>query len=142
MSAFAALREAREEIGLPGDRVEILGLLDDFPTVSGKMIVTPVVGRITDLPPLKAEPGEVARIFTVPLDALRVRDGWTIRYHEADGQRWPIHFFQWEGELLWGLSAYVTLQLLSLLPEGGPIDLPPPYGQGPLPDANAKPWKA
>lgn len=124
----AALREAEEEVGLPRDRVEILGMLDDIPTVTGTTVVTPIVGRIVDLPPLVAEPSEVARIFTIPLAALYEAEGWTMTPHVGRrGKTWPIYYFPWDGETLWGLSAYVTLQLLSLTPRGGPYRLPPPY---------------
>lgn len=124
----AALREAEEEVGLPRDRVEILGLLDDLPTVTGETSVTPVVGRIVDLPPLVADPTEVARIFRIPLPALREADGWSMKNHVGKrGKTWPVYYFPWDGETLWGLSAYITLQLLWLTPNGGPYQLPPPY---------------
>lgn len=62
----AALREAQEEIGLPSDRVEILGTLPVHETVTG-FAVTPFVGLIrgpfTPIP----EAGEVEEVFTVPL---------------------------------------------------------------------------
>lgn len=123
-----ALREAEEEIGLPRDRVEVIGLLDDIPTVTGQQIVTPVVGRITSLPALVPDPIEVARIFEVPLDALRQPAGWIMRPHQGiDGRTWPVYYFAWDEETLWGLSAYVTLQLLALTPGGAPHALPDPF---------------
>lgn len=126
-----ALREAEEEVALPRDRVEVLGLLDDIPTVTGKQIVTPVIGRVTALPALVPQPLEVARIFEVPLDALRVSGDWVVRPHQdPNGRMWPVYYFAWEDETLWGLSAYVTLQLLSLTPGGAPHALPEPYDRG------------
>lgn len=126
-----ALREAEEEIGLPRDRVEVLGLLDDIPTVTGKQIVTPIVGRVTALPALVPQPLEVARIFEVPLDALRVAGDWVVRPHQdPTGRTWPVYYFAWDEETLWGLSAYVTLQLLSFTPGGSPHALPEPYDRG------------
>lgn len=70
-----ALREAHEEVGLNPERVEVLGSLPTYTTISG-FIVTPVVGL---LPPwelddhllgLKRDPGEVEEIFEVPLRYL------------------------------------------------------------------------
>ncbi len=119
----AALREAHEEVGLPPAAVEVLGQLDDFPTVGGDMIVTPVVGRLAHTPRLVAEPGEVARIFEIPLESLRERARWRVEQVTWQGGTWPVYYFDHDGELLWGLSAYITLHLLALSPEGGPFAL-------------------
>jgi 8-oxo-dGTP pyrophosphatase MutT (NUDIX family) len=66
----AALREAEEEIGLAPGRVEVLGLLDDRPSVAG-FVVTPVVGAVA-APPATFAPraGEVDEGFELPLHAL------------------------------------------------------------------------
>ncbi len=121
----AALREAREEIGLPPSRVEVLGLLDDFPTVTDRVVVTPVVGRLVEVPKLVPEPGEVARIFSIPVADLLDPSGWRTQDFERGGRTWPVYFFDYDGETLWGLSAYIVLHLLDLLPEGAPFALPP-----------------
>ncbi len=126
----AALREAEEEVGLARVHVDVLGLLDDFPTVRGEQIVTPVVAHLSSVPPLRAEPGEVARIFSVPFAALRVAAGWRTEYFERGADRFPVYFFEHDGETLWGLSAYITLQLMSLTPRGAPFPLPSPWGDG------------
>ena len=123
-----ALREATEEVALPSERVEVLGQLDDFPTLGDRTIVTPIVGLINGFPELHPEPAEVARIFTIPIAELEKSDGWTIRSYSQRGHDFPVFYFDWDGETLWGLSAYITLQLLSLNEGGGPCELPPPYG--------------
>lgn len=70
-----ALRETEEEVGLQRDRVEVLGTLPPYLTVTGFM-VTPVVGLIEPwdlLDPgtaLRHDPGEVDEIFEVPLHFL------------------------------------------------------------------------
>jgi 8-oxo-dGTP pyrophosphatase MutT (NUDIX family) len=68
-AAETALRETEEEIGLAADRVEILGSLSEYVTVTGYR-VTPVVGLVR--PPLELKPDEfeVAEIFEVPLGFL------------------------------------------------------------------------
>ncbi|HCI08823.1 MAG TPA: CoA pyrophosphatase, partial [Sulfitobacter sp.] len=54
----AALREAREEIGLPTDLVEVLGTLPSHETVTGFQ-VTPVIGLVREEFTLVPERGEV-----------------------------------------------------------------------------------
>jgi len=92
----AALREATEEIGLPPDRVAVLGRLSDYETVTGYS-VTPVVGWVEPPFTLMPDPVEVADVFEVPLSfvldpanqqrhfrmlgALR-RDFWAIPFGE------------------------------------------------------------
>ncbi len=91
-----ALREAEEEIGIPAARIEILGRLPDYRTVTG-FCVTPVVGWAE--PPLtyRPDPHEVADVFEVPLAFLldagnhrhesaffkgRMRKYWAMPYGE------------------------------------------------------------
>ena len=62
----AALREAREEIGLPETRVEILGTLPVHETITG-FAMTPFVGLIRGPFDPTPEAGEVEEVFTVPL---------------------------------------------------------------------------
>ena len=64
-----ALREAEEEIGLQPERVEVLGRLHEYVTVTGYR-VTPVVGLIRSEFELKPDSFEVAEVFEVPLHFL------------------------------------------------------------------------
>ncbi|MEY4696656.1 MAG: hypothetical protein RIT14_1084 [Pseudomonadota bacterium] len=81
----AALREAREEVGLPERAVEVMGLLPDHETVTG-FSVTPVLGLIRQAPSFRAEAGEVDEVFTVPLA------------HVLDPARYRIERRRWRGE--------------------------------------------
>ena len=91
-----ALREAEEEVGIPAERVEILGRLPEYLTSTG-YAVTPVVGWAE--PPLtfRPDPREVADVFEVPLAFLldsgnhryetafhrgRLRNYWAMPYGE------------------------------------------------------------
>nr|WP_252737469.1 CoA pyrophosphatase [Citreicella sp. C3M06] len=77
----AALREAREEVGLFPETVEILGTLPTHETVTG-FVVTPVVALAPCFDPV-AEPGEVAEVFRVPFAHVTN----PARYH-IEGRRW------------------------------------------------------
>lgn len=81
----AALREAREEIGLPSDLVEVLGTLPPHETVTG-FSVTPVIGHVTQAFDVVPEPGEVEEVFHVPLD------------HVLDPANYLVHSRRWRGE--------------------------------------------
>jgi 8-oxo-dGTP pyrophosphatase MutT (NUDIX family) len=61
-----ALRETAEEIGLDGGRIEVLGHLSEYSTVTGYR-VTPVVGLVRPPFELKPDAFEVAEVFEVPL---------------------------------------------------------------------------
>ena len=65
----AALREAREEIGLELAPEAVLGWLDDYPTRSGYLI-TPIVVWAPDGAAMSANPAEVAQIYRVHLAEL------------------------------------------------------------------------
>jgi len=65
----AALRELHEELALPADPGDILGVLDDFPATSG-FAITPVVVTIPGTAALRPDPGEVYSVHFVPLTRL------------------------------------------------------------------------
>lgn len=81
----AALRESREEIGLPETAVDIWGRLPVHETVTG-FAVTPILARVTaDFTPVP-EAGEVDEVFTVPLA------------HVLDPGRYVVERRRWRGE--------------------------------------------
>lgn len=112
-----ALREAREEIGLSADAVDILGTLPRFLT-SSNFMVTPVVGQIRWPATLRPDPAEVAHIFSMPLDWMAEPRNHEVRHWQPPGRnrsRQVIFFREYEGERLWGVSARITLSLIHCL---------------------------
>ncbi len=61
-----ALREAREEIGLASEHVDVIGLLPAYTTVT-RFVVTPVVALVHPPFSLILDPSEVSAAFEVPL---------------------------------------------------------------------------
>lgn len=80
--SHTALRETEEEIGLPRERIEILGFLPEYRTGTG-FRVTPVVALVRPPFELQADPFEVAEVFEVPLAFL---------LDPANHQRHSIHY--------------------------------------------------
>lgn len=112
----AAMREAYEEIGLPAHSVLILGRLLDYPTISGYCI-TPIVGKIQYPFQLNLNKFEVSRVFTVPISWLANCDNFELKlYPRPDGTLERLYFYhEYKGELIWGISAKITIQLMDRL---------------------------
>lgn len=105
-----ALREAHEEIGLHPNTVEVLGFLPAVHTVEFSLMVVPVVGRLKSVPELVPSPREVDRILTPLVSELVDEDRW--RFERWNGRK--VWFFELEGEVLWGATAWMTRSLLGL----------------------------
>ena len=99
-----ALREAEEEIGLPRQAVKVIGYLDDYPTTS-RYRVTPVIGWVADLPPLRGDASEVAEIFEVPLSQLLDADNYEQKIFIRDGLHFPIYEVRQAEHRIWGATA-------------------------------------
>jgi 8-oxo-dGTP pyrophosphatase MutT (NUDIX family) len=114
----AALREAREEIGLPEDSVRLLGNLDDIETFVSDYVVTPVIGWIDRPVPLAPNPGEVATVLEVPLSELtediRREPGF-----DHGGRTLPTEAWVWRENLIWGVTARILRLFLYRLAEAG-----------------------
>ena len=112
-----ALREAEEEIGLKMDDICLLGRLNDVVTITGYR-VTPVVGVMPWPYEVRLEPAEVGRAFTIPLLWLAERINWDEQFVTPDGslRQFPVvKYHEYDGEILWGASARMTLNFLSVL---------------------------
>lgn len=113
----AALREAREEIGLAKEDAKILGQLDPLLTVTQFKII-PFVATIPWPYPLKINPSEVARAFGVPLDWLADPNNLEVRKHQpfVPGPEIDVYYFKpFQDEIIWGATARLTLQLLEVV---------------------------
>jgi 8-oxo-dGTP pyrophosphatase MutT (NUDIX family) len=114
---MTALREAKEEIGLePGD-VTVIGTLPPLRTISN-YCVTPVVGLIDWPYPLSLASEEVSRVFTIPLAWLADPENRDIQLRTLPAPYSPvpvIYFKHFDGELLWGVSAQIVLNLVRAL---------------------------
>lgn len=113
-----ALREAHEEIGLAPGQVRVLGQLNYHYSVS-RFRIMPVVAHIHWPCELVLDTSEVARVFTIPLRWLANPDNYEVRPRTLiDGRSYPVVYFdEYDGELLWGATAKMTLSLLWLLCE-------------------------
>lgn len=114
-AAATAVRETAEELGVEPAAVEVLGLLDDVPTPS-RFVITPVVARLRGPLRLAPNPAEVASVFAAEVDALagpeRYTSGGTRTFL---GVTYEMHEYRWEPHRIWGATARMVHQLMTLL---------------------------
>ena len=108
-----ALREAAEEVGIIPETVEVLGLLDDCLTVSSNYLVTPVVGATAATPQFQINPDEVEEIIEIPLSFFQ--DVFKKNISPADEFSSLSLTFQYREHFIWGATAHIMQQFLSLL---------------------------
>jgi 8-oxo-dGTP pyrophosphatase MutT (NUDIX family) len=108
-----ALREAEEEIGLDPKDVHILGKLSNLITIT-YFRVTPVVGVVRWPAVFRVGEHEVARVFTIPLAGLaNSLNRW--EFEMPGRSRSLIAYHPYDGELLWGATARMTVDFLNVL---------------------------
>ncbi len=109
-----ALRECTEEIGLCTDTVEILGALDDTPTMHTNYLITPYVGVIPWPCELNIDPVEVDEVFTVPVSTLLDKD--TLRQEDdpANDGTSEGFFYYCDNRIIWGATARIITQFLDI----------------------------
>lgn len=110
----AALREAHEELALDPAKVSVIGSLDHVLSITGYHVV-PVVGLVDSKATLVPAAEEVARVFAVPLAELAERERWQMVTHERRGQTREFPHYYFDGEDIWGLTAFMLLRLVELL---------------------------
>ncbi|OEU90824.1 NUDIX hydrolase [Streptomyces abyssalis] len=106
----AALREAEEETGLDPSGVQIFATLPALYIPVSGFVVTPVLAwwrRPTPVAPV--DPGETARVFTVPVSELTDPDNRVTAVHPS-GYMSPA--FSVGPALVWGFTAGVIDRLL------------------------------
>ena len=134
----AALRETDEEVFIPPSSVEIVGRLDDFPSISS-YLVAPYIGIVEEPPAeIEFERGEVASVFEATVaraldPAVRRVEAWDesklppeapreqlLEAHRMLGHlgpedtTYPAYFFDLNARTgpVWGLTARILEQFL------------------------------
>ncbi|MEH6472332.1 MAG: CoA pyrophosphatase [Halopseudomonas sp.] len=115
-----ALRESHEEIGLPPEQVRVIGSLNQVVSKHG-FLVTPYLGVISTEVALSPNPDELESLFKVPLRFLLDKQQFQLERLWLDGGEAHMPRYDFQGYVIWGLTAYVLVELLN---QGLGADLP------------------
>ncbi len=113
---YTALRESYEEIGVPPDKVEVVGKLTDLFIPPSNFLVSPYIGIIAERPDFVIDKNEVEHIIEVDLEVffnpqycvtkeLHLRHGYSIKT--------PCYVIN--GYTIWGATAMIIAEFVSML---------------------------
>ncbi len=107
-----ALRETREELGLPEDALRVVARLPDRVSIAG-YLVAPFVARLDRPRIYEPDAREVAEVFEIPFPTLLERPRWTFRDTRHERARFrQIPYFDSGRHTVWGLTGIITRDLV------------------------------
>jgi 8-oxo-dGTP pyrophosphatase MutT (NUDIX family) len=109
-----ALREMREELGVPEETVEVLGMLDEIPTTS-EFRVVPYVGLLNPSVELHPDAGEIAELLEIPVPALLVPGLRRTEKRFYRGAERDVYFYDVGRHTIWGATARILSNLLAVI---------------------------
>ena len=107
-----ALRESWEEVGLGPEDVYIYGSFANIPTVTGYSISS-FVGEFPQGYTLNHNPDEIDYLILAPLDELC--DLHRVVVRDFNGVSYPIHYFDYGEQPIWGATAYILYEFLKFI---------------------------
>jgi 8-oxo-dGTP pyrophosphatase MutT (NUDIX family) len=110
----AALRESEEEVGLPRERVSVIGRLDTYVTGTG-FEIAPIVGIVDPPVPIVIDPFEVAEAFEVPLSFILDRRNHQRVEREVGAHSRSYFVLPYQGRNIWGATAGILVNLAEVL---------------------------
>jgi 8-oxo-dGTP pyrophosphatase MutT (NUDIX family) len=109
-----ALRETHEELGIPPKSVEVLGLLDEIPTIT-QFRIAPFVGAIPADFPYVPSTEEIEEIIEVPIPHLLNPSIQRQERRTVFGREHEIYFYEYGRHVIWGATARILRDLLQIL---------------------------
>jgi 8-oxo-dGTP pyrophosphatase MutT (NUDIX family) len=115
----AAIRETFEEVGIESSLLSVHCELSPLSTFVSRSYIVPVIASIETKPVLQINEHEVERAFWIPLAELirpdtYVSETWTFTMSDQPSAQ-PMHFFYLDDETVWGATARMLHELLSLV---------------------------
>jgi len=111
----AALREAREELGVPASVVEVVGQLTPLYVPPSNYCIFPVVATARKGPRFRPAPAEVAEVIELPLEVLLDpgsvrREVWNLL-----GRETVVPYYAFGGHKIWGATAMILAEFAEII---------------------------
>ena len=109
-----ALREAREEIGIDVQSVEILGELSAVYVQVSKFLIKPVLGWLRHMPDLTADAAEVDEMIFISLEDLANQANRCDREMETMTGIQSVPGYDINGLFIWGATAMILSEVVDI----------------------------
>lgn len=111
-----ALRETKEEIGVPIQDIQVLGCLSELFVPPSNFNILPVVGVLETLPEFVPETEEVKELLIADIDWLNDK---TKRKHKPmtfyNGTSVEVPYFDMDNRVVWGATAMILSELATII---------------------------
>lgn len=106
--ARTALRELREEVGIPADAVRLVARLPQVIQHFNNFSVAPFVGIVRPGTRIAVDESETAAVFTVPLAALVAPGAVRAGFERVGDREIPSYLFDYRDRHVWGLTGRIV----------------------------------
>jgi 8-oxo-dGTP pyrophosphatase MutT (NUDIX family) len=112
-----ALRETREELGVPPEGTEVIGRLSALYTPPSNYCIHPFVAYRPNAPTFRRDPVEVAEVLEVSLALLLNPSTQKVEFWSDPRFESPrrVPFFDIRGQVVWGATAMILSEFVTLL---------------------------
>jgi len=114
----AALRETEEEIGVDRNVIEVWGRINQSHTLGSGYWISPFVGLVPYPYEFKPNNVEVERLIIVPFSHLLDPANFSEGTYDWGGQTWMTQLYTYGDDVIWGLTARLLYNFLTLLTSG------------------------
>ena len=109
----AAYRELEEELSIAKDRVDFIGSLGHFQTLTRPRDIEAFIGRWDGKGPVRFDTTEISRILKIPLKTL-VGIHQAERYHDRQPDINELEY-PFEDVVIWGATARILYHFIELI---------------------------
>ncbi|MEX2683522.1 MAG: CoA pyrophosphatase [Candidatus Sigynarchaeota archaeon] len=114
-----AVRECEEELGIPREKITILGCFDDYSSPK-RFIITPVVGYIRPPCQMTKNIAEVDEIIQVPINFFASKDHYSDTIFNLDGEKLAVARYEYvdsEGKkhVIWGATGHLIARYVEIV---------------------------
>ncbi len=114
-AAETALRETHEEIGIPPEKIKIIGQLSPLYIPPSNFIVDPFVGYIDEEPHFVPDPTEVHEVFGINIQTLLNELNFQFREVSGRDYRVEVPCYFCDERLIWGATSMMLNELLEVI---------------------------
>lgn len=112
---MAALREAREEVGIDPNEIEMLGKLSDLYVEVSRFSIQPFIAWADKKPEFMLNSGEAERLIFFPISDFVENELISETLIDTLTGSLTIRYYPLDGEIIWGATAMILSELIDIL---------------------------